>query len=123
VEILGSYRRVLGEEIAGMKALLLDLKRRGVRVAGLSDTNPVHLEALSGYAVVRELELLLASCITGRAKPHLDTFQHALAALGVAADEVFFTDDLEVNVEGARRAGIRAEVFRGVEDLRRTLGV
>ena len=92
-------------------------------MAGLSDTNPVHLEALPGYAVVRELETLLASCVTGRAKPHPDTFHQALAALGVAADEVFFTDDLPVNVEGARRAGIRAEVFRGVEDLRRDLGI
>jgi putative hydrolase of the HAD superfamily len=122
-EISARYGRLLGEEVSGMLDLVRDLKRRGVRTAGLSDTCPIHAELLSSYSVVRELETVYASCDTGRTKPETAAYLHALDRSGVAPADAFFTDDLEPNVAGARRAGIAAEVFRGASDLRRRLGL
>jgi FMN phosphatase YigB (HAD superfamily) len=42
-------------------------------------------------------------------------------AAGIDASRCFFFDDLSENVEGARRAGFNAEVFRSEAELRRLL--
>lgn len=117
------FRSILGAEVPGMRELLRELRRSGVRVAGLSDTNPVHLEALRRYAIVGELETVVASSETGHRKPSREAYETALERLGVRAEDVFYTDDLPQNVEGARRVGIRAVLFEGSDALRRTLGL
>jgi putative hydrolase of the HAD superfamily len=117
------YLEILGEEVPGMLALVRECKQRGVRAAGLTDTSPVHLEVLCRYPAVRELEAVVASCDTGLKKPDPEAFREALRRLGVTAPDVFYTDDVETNVDGARKAGIRAELFRGPTDLRERLGL
>jgi len=117
------YNRLLGDEIDGMLPVVEDIKRAGMRAAALTDTSPIHLAVLDRYAVVRALEAVIASCETGLKKPDPEAFREAARRLGVAPGEVYFTDDLVANVEGAREAGLRAEVFRGPEDLRRKLGL
>lgn len=122
-ELEARFRRILGPEVPGMRELVIDLKRRGIRVAGLSDTNPVHLETIQGYAVIRELEALVASSDTGLRKPAEAAFREALRRLSVPPGEVFYTDDLPPNVDGARRTGMRAVVFEGADRLRAELGI
>lgn len=51
------------------------------------------------------------SCEMGLAKPDPAYFRFALDRLGLPPAEVLFIDDLAVNVEGARKAGLVAEVF------------
>ena len=51
------------------------------------------------------------SCEIGLAKPDPAYFRFALDRLGLPAAEVLFIDDLPVNVDGARKAGLVAEVF------------
>ncbi len=56
----------------------------------------------------------------GAAKPDPEFFHRVVRRIGVAADEVLFVDDNEVNVEGARTAGLVAEHWhfeRGPESL------
>lgn len=117
------FRSILGAEVPGMRELLRELKRSGVRVAGLSDTNPVHLETLRRYPIVGELETVVASSEIGHRKPSREAYEAALERLEVRAEDVFYTDDLLQNVEGAWRAGIRAVVFGGAAALRRALGL
>ncbi len=47
----------------------------------------------------------------GLAKPDPAYFTHIVETLGVAPEEAVFVDDLEVNVRGARRAGLRTVHF------------
>ena len=54
-----------------------------------------------------------ASASFGAAKPATDTYQRCLDALGVSAAETLFIDDLEIDVEGAIKAGLHGHVFTG----------
>lgn len=122
-EIRSQYLRILGDEVEGMRGVVDDLRRAGVRAAALTDTSPLHLGALARYPIVRSMEALIASCETGRRKPDPEAFLDAVRRLSASPEEVFFTDDTPANVEGARAAGLRAEVFRGPEELRARLGL
>lgn len=53
----------------------------------------------------------------GSIKPEPAIYAHVLAALSVAAEDVLFVDDREVNVVAARELGWNAIVFRGRESL------
>ena len=54
-------------------------------------------------------------------KPDRDIFEHVLEDLGLAGHEVLFLDDNQMNVDGARDAGLDAEVVKGVEAARTLL--
>lgn len=54
-------------------------------------------------------------------KPNLDIYQHCLAGLGVAAGCSVFVDDAEQNLDGARRAGMRAIRHAGPPQTRAEL--
>lgn len=56
-------------------------------------------------------EELHTSSFYGARKPDPIVFANMLAFYGVPAEQVFFTDDLEVNVEGARSVGIESHRF------------
>lgn len=65
------------------------------------------------------------SCHVGYAKPDRAYFDHVLAELTLAPDDVLFIDDLEPNVASARQAGIRGVHFKanaGVAALVEHLG-
>lgn len=122
-EIRHQYLRILGPPVDGMPKLLADLKSIGVRIYGLSDTSPIHLEALYTYPAVRALERLVTSCETGHRKPSARAFLAALELVKSTPSETVFVDDRQPNVEGARAVGMRAILFRGVEALREELGL
>lgn len=59
-------------------------------------------------------------------KPDPEFFERILTAEGLAPEEAVFIDDLEENIRGAERVGIRSIHFTGAADLRvrlRQLGV
>jgi putative hydrolase of the HAD superfamily len=61
------------------------------------------------------------SCELNVVKPEAEIYTHTLHALGVAPHEALFLDDKIENVEGARRVGLHALVFTGVEALAQQL--
>lgn len=68
---------------------------------------------------------ILVSATLGWAKPDPHCYLAACKRLGFSPKETFFTDDLELNVEGARRAGLTAHRFRrggGLETALRAAG-
>ena len=50
-------------------------------------------------------DAVVVSCEVGCRKPDAEMFNHVTDRLGVAPDSVVLVDDLEANVDGARRAG------------------
>lgn len=54
-------------------------------------------------------------------KPQPELYQVLLREYGLKAEECFFTDDLNINIEAAVLVGMSGAVFRGVPDLRRAL--
>ncbi|WP_343211022.1 HAD family hydrolase [Archangium violaceum] len=88
---------------------LLAVRERGLRVGVLSNFPMASIEASLTAAGLGDLvDVTCAAPVIGASKPEPAAYLHALAALGVSADECLLVDDEEACVEGARAVGIRA---------------
>ena len=89
-------------------------------VSLLTNNGPLaeaHLAELAPELVPLFGAELHTSSFYGARKPDPTVFSNMLAHYGVPADQVFFVDDLEVNVEGARSIGIEAHRFTDAASL------
>ena len=59
-----------------------------------------------------------ASHIIGQAKPDAEFWTEILAAEKVSPERTFFVDDMEANIEAARKLGITSWLFTGADELR-----
>lgn len=90
---------------------LAALKDAGYKLALVS--NYAHTEvlrdALLRLGLLQHFDALVVSADVGYLKPHPRIFDAALASVDVTADEaVMVGNDIECDVEGAKKAGIRA---------------
>ena len=102
----------------GSFELVADLAR-GNRVVCGTNTIDSHHEINLERGFYRGFHAVYASHLMGRVKPDPAFWTDILAAESVEPERSFFVDDSPVNVEAARSLGIRAEVFQGVDNLRR----
>jgi len=99
-----------------MIAFMASLRAEGYRMALL--TNNVREWELRWRAMapIDEIfELVVDSAFVGVRKPDPEIYELTLTGLGVPAGECLFVDDIEVNCEAARAAGMSAVVFRDTE--------
>ena len=91
------------------------------RVTLLTNNGPLIGEHLAEIAPallpVFGAEHLRASSHYGARKPDPTVFRSVLAAYGVPAERVFFTDDRPENVAGAASVGITAHLYRDATAL------
>jgi len=82
----------------------------------LSNTSGLHWENQIDADVVKGLcHHAYLSYELGLAKPEREIFDYAVADLGLAAHEVLFIDDNQINVDGALTAGLQAGLAKGPE--------
>lgn len=96
----------------------LDLRRAGLRTSILSNlprTLGEKLRVEPGF--LDHFDQVTFSYELGVIKPEPAIYRHALEGLGVEPAEALFLDDRPENVEGARAAGIHAEVFTSWEEF------
>jgi glucose-1-phosphatase len=96
----------------------------GVRLGIMSNTNPIDWAFVSSgrFPFLNQcFEQKVLSFEVGAMKPELAIYEAAVEQAGVAAGEVFFTDDREENVKGALAAGLDAVLFTSPEQLRKEL--
>lgn len=100
-------------------ALVSALKRRGYTLVLGSNTNALHSSQFRRQfaATLAHFDRLVLSHEVGQAKPSAGFFEACASAAGVPPGDCIFIDDLEENVDGARRAGMRGLVFRDAEQL------
>ena len=79
--------------------------------------------ALDPDALLRHFEHCVLSYEVGALKPSAKIFEEAVARAGCEAGECFFTDDLAVNVEAARKHGMDAVQFLSTAQLEEDLRV
>ncbi|MDD5630302.1 MAG: HAD family phosphatase, partial [Elusimicrobia bacterium] len=103
-------------------ALLKKVSRR-VPTYLLSNTHALHYDFIKArYAFIKCVRGAALSHELGMRKPEPRIFRAALQLAGVSAPaQALFIDDLEPNVQGARKAGLQAILYRGPEDLARRL--
>ena len=75
---------------------------------------------LPELASVPGVEILMAGEL-GAAKPSVAVYLTVVERFGVGPHEAVFVDDSEDNVAGAARAGLRAHLYAGADDLARWL--
>lgn len=93
-------------------------------VSLLTNNGPLveaHLAELAPELVPLFGRELHTSSFYGARKPDPTVFANMLAYYDVPAEQVFFADDLEVNVEGARSVGIEAHHFTDAASLTRAI--
>lgn len=97
------------------------LRAAGIRTAILTngtDTIPAEADQLG---LPLHFDAIFNSAEIGWAKPDARAFQHVLDALGLAASEVFFTDDSASKLVGAEEVGMLTHHFTSAEGLRGAL--
>lgn len=97
-----------------VKSTLVELVRRGYRLAVLSDAPAKQAWLrLCALGLHYFFETVVAFEDTGKRKPHPRPFQKALSALGVHADEALMIGDWpERDMAGAKAVGIRTVFAR-----------
>ncbi len=101
---------------------LLEGLRKRYRLLLLSNTNGIHFDMVrERYPLLRHFHHYILSHEVKAMKPAPAIYQAALAQAHCEPGECFFTDDIEMYVEGARKAGIDAVQFTGLEALEKEM--
>jgi putative hydrolase of the HAD superfamily len=108
----------------GARALLERIPK-SYQLACLSNSNelhtPLHRRSMDGL-----LDRYYFSDEIGLVKPEREIFEYVISDLDVAPDRIAFFDDTQINVEGARQAGLKAFETDGIDSLEarlRALGI
>ena len=88
----------------------------------ISNTNELHAEYLiERYPVLDYFDHKVFSFEVRAMKPERRIYERAIALSGKTPERLFFTDDREENVIGAREIGIQAHQFRSESELIKAL--
>ncbi len=109
-------------EIEGMRALLAELKARGVRCYLLSNISRYFAAHAHEIDILRELDGCVYSAVCGLEKPDPAIFTYACEQFDITPGDTCFVDDRAENVAAAALVGIGGHVFNGdVDALRNAL--
>lgn len=96
--------------------------RKRVAIGCLSNTNLLHAERHATEEAVYDLfDHRFLSHELGLVKPDREIYEQVVTRLGCPAEKILFLDDNQINVDGARSAGLRAERARGLAETRAAL--
>ncbi len=116
-----------GDRLDGRLTEIIRSLRPAYKTGLLSNAWPDVRHLLEGnWKLADAFDVIVLSCEVGIVKPDPRIYQLALDELKLTAGEVVFIDDFQRNIEGARRAGMQAILFKdfdqAVEALNRLLG-
>lgn len=91
------------------------------RLAILSNTNDLHYEFLKKLYpdCFKNFDDFFLSYKMNLKKPENEIYNKVIEDCNVQPQEIFFTDDLDVNVNAAKKCGINAFVFKNLERLKK----
>ena len=108
--------------IDGMYELVEELKEKGYGVYLLSNASVRQHTYWTGIPASRFFDGTLISADVHVVKPQPEIYKLCLEKFGLKAEECFFIDDVNANIEGALHCGLSGAVFFGdVSRLRKDL--
>ncbi|OQA58196.1 MAG: Alpha-D-glucose-1-phosphate phosphatase YihX [Candidatus Omnitrophica bacterium ADurb.Bin277] len=108
-------------ENPGMEKLLKRLKRH-YPLYLISNTNRLHFTHIKReFKLLRHFKRMFPSHEVGARKPDLEIYRRVLKKIGLRPEETVFVDDMKSFIMGARKAGMRAIRFRGLDRLLKDL--
>lgn len=90
-----------------------------VLLSNLGHDSMVHF--FSSQDRERLFDAVVISGDVGMIKPHPEIYEYACQQLGVDVSEAVMIDDVEINCEGARQAGLRAIQYNSLDQLKTEL--
>jgi putative hydrolase of the HAD superfamily len=125
-ESLGQVRDCLGRmhrerhlwsSVAESSAEALErLRRAGLKLGVVSNSDGRVEQALDAAGLRQYFDVVIDSALVGVEKPDPRIFHAALDALGISAEETLYVGDLyEIDVLGARAAGLEAVLLGSAE--------
>lgn len=95
------------------------------RLAILSNTNELHYEFLEKLhpELFKNFNDFFLSYKMSLRKPEKQIYEQVIDYYKLNPNELFFTDDLDINVNAAKKAGINAFVFKNLEKLKKDLSI
>lgn len=92
------------------------------KLALLSNINVLHFAYLKkSFPVFDVFHSVFTSCEMGLTKPDALIYEKILKELKIKPSEAFYVDDRPELVESAKKIGIRAFLFKGIEELKKDL--
>lgn len=98
-----------------------ELKNKGYKITILSNTNILHAEFNKKRGLFDGFDPIILSYEVHMFKPDLEIYKLTVKKLGLKPEECVFVDDLEVNIEGARKIGMCGVCFRNIAQLKEDL--
>ena len=125
-DIFDTYTERWAETLGGAHeqtvALLRELKDRGTPLFALSNwSGEMFHHAEEKYQWLAWFDGIVVSGRVHLIKPNRDIFDYLLGTYELAAEDILFIDDHELNVVAARSYGIPAHHFEGAAGLRAEL--
>ncbi len=120
-EFAEAFQGAITGVLPGAIDLLRELKGRTL-LGCLSNTNDLHWRQMCGWGLDRHLDRFFLSFEIGAVKPDAAIFDHVAHDLAIPRHRILFFDDNQLNVDGARDAGFRAQRANGPNDCQRALG-
>ena len=112
---------VITGEVPGMRDLIMRLKGAGYKIYGLTNWGSSVYDVIEHFDILQLVDYKLISSEEKLIKPTKAIYDRFCEKFGLKAEECIFTDDREVNVEGARAAGMKAILFKNAADYERQL--
>lgn len=101
-----------------------ELKADGFKVYILSNygkTSFTSCREKGNLAFVDDVDGAVISYEVKQVKPDLEIFETLLKKYDLKAEECLFFDDLQKNVEGARKIGMQASLFTGYDEAKKVI--
>ena len=118
------WRDMLTGEMPGMRDIIVELRKKGHEIYGLTNWSmETFPQAREHFPILQMIDRYVVSGAEHLVKPDPRLFQVLLDRYGLRAEECTFVDDNPVNVEAARRMGMRGIQFVGAEKLRKDLAL
>lgn len=114
------YRYTI-ETIPGMLELLAKLKGKYTLVLANNDGKGFEDVRNDQIDHFKYFDYRCSSWTTGKLKPHPAFYQHILDTIGMHPWECLFIDDVQENLDEARKFGIHTILFQDPEQLKREL--
>ncbi len=107
VENWGDYMPPFEETLS----LVKQLKADGFKLYVLSNIPPYYHKLMKEVPALQYFEGIIASCDLKLLKPEPEIFEALLNTFSLKAEECFFIDDMQRNIDGAKRCGIDGFCF------------
>lgn len=99
--------------VPGAREFCRYVKEKGYHIYVLSNASNTFYDYFPNFSAPDYFDGMVVSCDIHIIKPDIRIYEHLLKKYDLRPGECFFIDDLDANVDGAKKAGMNGAVFRG----------